>query len=88
METEGEQDVVAVQSFVPGVEVAFGHGEGVNQVEQAVHVGVGEGLEEFGFLVGFDREILIPFPDVSGSLFETDQFVPSDCAGLFLLFHD
>lgn len=58
------------------------------QVEQTVHVGVGECLEEFGFLVGFDGEILIPFPDVSGSLFETDQFVPSDGAGLFLLFHD
>jgi hypothetical protein len=54
METERKQNVVAVQSFVPGVKVAFGHGEGVAQVQQTIHVGVGKGLEEFGFLVGFD----------------------------------
>ena len=58
-------------------------------MQQTIHVCVGEGLEEFGFLVGFDGEILIPFPDVSGSLFQTDQFVSSDGTGLFLLlFHD
>ncbi len=88
METERKQNVVAVQSFVPGVKVAFGHGEGVAQVQQTIHVGVGKGLEEFGFLVGFDWEILKSFPYVSGSLFEADKFVPSHGAGFFLLFHD
>jgi hypothetical protein len=54
METEWKKNVIAVQSFVPGVEVAFGHGEGVAQVEQTIHVSIRKGLEEFGFLVGFD----------------------------------
>lgn len=88
MVAEWEQNVVAVQSFIPSIEVAFGHGEGMTQVQQTIHVCVWEGLEEFGFLVGLDSEILIPFPNVSGSLFQTDQFVSSDGTGLFLLFHD
>lgn len=69
MEAEWEQYIISVKSFVPGVEITFGHGEGMAQVEEAVHVGVGEGLEVFGFLVGLYGEILISFPDVSGSLF-------------------
>lgn len=88
METEWEQYIVAVQSFIPGVEIAFCHGKGVAQVEQAVHVCVGEGLEEFGFFVGLNCEILVSVPNVSGSALQADEFVPSDCAGLFLLFHD
>jgi hypothetical protein len=88
MVTEREQNIVTVQSFIPSIEIAFGHGESVAQVQQAIHVGVRESLKEFGFLVGFDSEILIPFPDVPGSFFQTDQFVSSDGAGLFWLFHD
>lgn len=88
METEGEQYIVPIESFIPGVEIALGHGKCVSQVEQTIHICVWEGLEEFGFLVGFYGEILVSFPDVSCSLFETDQFISSDGTGLFLLFHD
>lgn len=54
MESEREQYIISVKSFIPGVEVAFGHGEGVPQMEETVHVGVGESLEELGLFVGFD----------------------------------
>jgi hypothetical protein len=47
MEAEGEEDVISSEAFIPSIEVALGHGEGVSEVEGAVHVGVGEGLEVF-----------------------------------------
>lgn len=76
MEAEGEEYVVAGDAFIPGVEIAFGHGEGVSEVESAVHVGVGEGLEVLGFFVGLSAEKLISLPNVPGPLFERDEFVP------------
>ena len=66
MESEGEEDVEAGEAFIPGVEVALGHGEGVSEVEDAVHVGVGEGFKELLLLFGFCNKILVPFPDLSG----------------------
>lgn len=77
MESEGEKYVEASKSFVPSVEIAFGHGEGVAEVESAVHVGVGEGFEELGLSVGFCREKLISLPNVSSPLFKGDEFVSS-----------
>ena len=75
VESEGEEDVVAGESTVPGVEIALGHGEGVSEVEGAVHVGVGEGLEILGLVVGFSHKILMPFPDVLGPLLQRYEFV-------------
>jgi hypothetical protein len=43
----GEKDVVALDLLVTGSELALGHGEGVAEVETAVHVGVGEGDHVF-----------------------------------------
>lgn len=77
MEAEGEEDVESAQSLVPGVEIALGHGEGVAQMEQAIHVGEGESLEEFGLLVGLHCEKLVPVPDEAGALLERDEFVPA-----------
>ena len=53
METERKEYIIASESFVPGVEITFGHREGVSEMESAVHVGVGEGLEIFWLFVGF-----------------------------------
>ena len=75
MVSEGEEDVVAGEPLVPGIEVALGHGEGVAEVEEAVHIGVGKGLEELGLLVGLSDEILVPLPDVAGPLLERNQLV-------------
>ena len=70
MESKGPEDVEASNAFVPCIEVTLGHGEGVSEVECSIHVGVGEGLKVLGLLIGFDTEILIPFPNVPGALFE------------------
>lgn len=77
MESEREKYVEASKSFVPSVEIAFGHREGVAEVESAVHVGVGEGLEELGLSVGFCSEKLISLPYVSGPLFEGNELISS-----------
>lgn len=69
MIAKGEEYVETTDAFVPGIEVALGHGEGVPEMEQPVHVGVGEGLEELGLLVGFSFEIVVPVPDVACSWF-------------------
>lgn len=53
MEAKGEEYIEAGKSFVPCVKITFGHGEGMAEVESAVHVGVGESLEELGLVVGF-----------------------------------
>ena len=53
MEPEREKDVVASQSPVPCIEIAFGHREGVAEMQSAVHIGVREGFEVLGFFVGF-----------------------------------
>jgi hypothetical protein len=75
MVSEGEEDVETAKAFIPGVEVALGHGEGVAEVEESVHVGVGEGLEELGLLVGLSDEILMALPDIPGPLLERNQLV-------------
>ena len=77
MEAEGEEDVVAVEALVPGVEVALGHREGMTEVEGAVHVGVGESLEPLGLLVGFHLPIAVPLPNQPCSPFHRHQFVSS-----------
>jgi hypothetical protein len=41
-----EEHALAAEAVVGGGELQLGQGEGVAQVEQAVHVGVGEGAEE------------------------------------------
>ena len=75
MESEGKEDIVAGQATVPSVEIALGHGEGVSKVEGAIHVGVGEGLEILGLVVGFSHKILMPFPDILGPLLQGYEFV-------------
>lgn len=77
MESEGEENVEAGESFIPSVEVALGHGEGMPEVQSAVHVGEGEGLEEFLLLVGLGRKKLVALPDGSCPMLERDQFVPT-----------
>ena len=77
METERKEYIVASKSFVPGVEITFGHREGVPEMEGAVHVGIGEGLEIFGLFVGFSCKVLMPFPDAPCTMLEGNQFVPS-----------
>ena len=75
MIAEGEEYIVVIESFVPSVEIAFGHGEGMSKMEHTIHVGVGESLKVFVFFIRFCNEKLVSFPDVSGSLFEGDEFV-------------
>ena len=70
VESEGEEDVVASQATVPCIEITFGHGEGMSEVEGAVHVGVGKGLEILGFVVGFSHKILMSFPNIFGPLLQ------------------
>ena len=70
MVSEGEEHVEAGEAFVPGIEVALGHGEGVAEVQRAVHVGEGEGLEVLGFFVGFCLEKVVAGPDGPRSLLE------------------
>ena len=77
MEAEGEKNVVAVESLVPGIEVALGHGEGMAEVEGAVHVGVGECLEPLGLLVGLNLPVSVPLPNQSCSPFHRHQLVSS-----------
>lgn len=77
MEAKGEEYIEAGKSFVPCVKITFGHGEGMAEVESAVHVGVGESLEELGLVVGFCWEKLIPFPNVPGPLLKWDEFISS-----------
>lgn len=77
MEAEGEEDIIASDAFIPGIEVALGHGEGVSEVEGAVHVGEGEGLEVFRLRVGLSSKILVSFPDVSGPSLKRNKFVSS-----------
>ena len=79
MEAEGEEDVVPCQSFIPCVEVALGHGEGVSEVQRAVHVGEGKGLEEFLLVGGLYGEKLVALPDGSGALLECDELVAAGC---------
>lgn len=77
METEGEKYIVSSYAFVPGIEVAFGHREGVTQVEGAVHVGVGECLEKLRLLVRLSHEVLVTLPYKSGPTLQRYQFVSS-----------
>ena len=77
MESKGEEDVEAGQSFVPSIEVALGHREGVSEVESAVHVGKGEGLKELLLVVGLGRKKLVALPNGPCSLLKRDQFVPT-----------
>ena len=70
MESEREEDIVASQATVPCVEITFGHGEGMSEVEGAVHVGVGKGLEILGFVIGFSHKILMSFPNIFGPLLQ------------------
>jgi hypothetical protein len=79
VEAEGEEDVVSGQSLEPGVKVALGHREGVAEMQGAVHVGEGEGLEVFGLVGGLDCEKLVTVPDSLGSLLEGDQLVTTGC---------
>jgi hypothetical protein len=79
MESEGEEDVESSKAFIPCIEVAFGHGEGVSEVESAIHVGERESLEEFLLFTGLRSEKLIPVPDILSSLLERDEFVSSCC---------
>ena len=75
MISEGEEYIETTDALIPSIEVALGHGEGVSEMEQSVHIGVGEGLEELGLLVGFSREIVMPVPDVACSWLKGDEFV-------------
>lgn len=77
MESKGEEDVEASESFVPSIEVALGHGEGVSEVQSPVHVGEGEGLEEFLLLVRLGRKKLVALPDASCPVLKRDQFIPT-----------
>lgn len=79
VESEGEEDVVASQSLKPGIEVTLGHGESVAEMEGAVHVGEGEGLEVFRLISGLHCEKLVTFPYGLGSLLESDQLVTTGC---------
>lgn len=69
METEREQNVIAVKSFIPCVEITFSHWECMTQMQKTIHIGIWECLKEFGFLIGLYWEILISIPDISSSLF-------------------
>jgi hypothetical protein len=80
VEAKGEEDVESTQSLVPGVEIALGHRESVAQMEQAIHIGEGESLEEFGLLAWLHCEKLVPVPDEAGALLKRDEFVPADGA--------
>ena len=81
MEPKWEKNIEARDSFIPSIEIAFGHREGMSQVESSVHVGVGKGFKVLGFLVWLCREILVTLPDGPGALFEGNQFV-SPCGVL------
>lgn len=69
MIAKGEKHIKTTNAFVPSIEVAFGHGKGMSQMEQSVHVGIRKSLKELGLLIGFSFEILIPVPDVACSWF-------------------
>jgi len=67
VEGEGEEDVGAAEAVVGGGELEFGEGEGVAEVEVAVHVREGEVAEEFlagrrGLLARFGSEDIFLFP--------------------------
>ncbi len=84
MVSKGEQDVVASQSLVPGIEVTLGHGESMTQMEAAVHVREREGLKVLGFLIRFRLEVPIPLPNLARPPLQGDELVPP--CGILLLF--
>lgn len=85
MIAEREKDIISTKPFIPCVKIAFGHWKGVSQMEEPIHVCVGESFEKLWFLIWLNSKILMSVPNVSGPLFETDEFVPSYCA--FIFFH-
>lgn len=81
MESKGEKDIEAFESLIPGVKVTLSHTEGVTQVKSAVHIWERKSLKELGLLmVGLDWEIVVSFPDVSGSLLYGNEFVSTGSA--------
>ena len=67
VEGKGEEDVGAAEAVKGGGELEFGEGEGVAEVEVAVHVREGEVAEEFlagrrGLLARFGSEDIFLFP--------------------------
>jgi len=75
VEAEREENIEALKSFVPSVEVALGHREGVSEVEEAVHVGIRESLEPLGLRVRLYGPVLITFPNASCTMLHRDEFV-------------
>ena len=77
METKGEENVKAVQSFIPSIEVAFGHRESMSKVEGAIHIWIGKCLKELLFFIGLSYEKLVSFPNHPCPRFQRNEFVPS-----------
>lgn len=67
VKAEREKDIKPTQSFIPSVKIAFRHGEGVAQMEQAIHVSIRECNEEFWLFRRLYREILVSIPNVPSS---------------------
>ena len=77
---EGEEHIITAQAFVPSIKITLCHGEGMTQVQHAIHVCVWESHKVFGLGRRLNREVLVTIPDSSGSGLQTDEFVSADKA--------
>ncbi len=62
MESKGEENIEASESFIPCIKIAFGHWEGMAKMESSIHVWEGEGHKAFLFFVGLSNKKVVSFP--------------------------